>query len=178
MNIFVSLAEPAARPSPVAPWIANAEAARMPSDGVPPLTPPRVWPTIPTDHDFMALHNAYRRLGGLARAHELGRVWATDGPEWHGRLDTLVDTGRVFAFHWHDGLWLPRFQLDRDTHDTTAPVRQVLDEFGATWDGWELASWFVEPNAWLDEQAPVDRLADALPRVLEAARADRFVRLG
>jgi hypothetical protein len=135
-------------------------------------------PTVPTDHDFMALHNAYRRLGGLARAHELSRVWADDEPAHRGRLESMIDRGRAFAFHWHDGVWLPRFQLDRTNHDTTPAVTRVLEEFGARWNGWELACWFVEPNVWLDDQAPADRLAVDLPRVLEAARADRFVRLG
>lgn len=161
----------AARPSTLPPWITTL-AVR------PAMTSPSAWPTIPTDHDFMALHTAYRRLGGLARAHELSRVWAADDPQMQGRLEALIDGGQVFAFHWHDSLWLPRFQLDRQAHATAVPARQVLDEFGGAWDGWELASWFVEPNPWLDDVAPADCLDNALPRVLEAARADRFVRLG
>lgn len=169
---FVVDAPPVRATVAAAPWL-------VPSTAL--TSVPAPWAgvgTVPTDHDFMALHIAYRRLGGLARVHELSRVWAADGEVHRGRLEALIDGGRAFAFHWHDGAWLPRFQLDRAAHDTQPAVVRVLEEFGAAWDGWELASWFVEPNAWLDDQAPADRLAEDLPRVLEAARADRFVRLG
>lgn len=134
--------------------------------------------SVPTDHDFMALHTAYRRFGGLARAHELSRSWAADGAAFAGRIEHLIDEGRVFAFHWHDSLWLPRFQLDREAHDTVPALEPVLAELDNSLDGWELAAWFVEANAWLDGLAPVEQLADALPTVLDAARADRFVRCG
>lgn len=154
-----------------APWLATGS----PPTGLP---VPATEATVPTDHDFMALHVAYRRLGGLARVHELSRVWAADGADHRGRLEALIESGRAFAFHWHDAFWLPRFQLDRAAHGTRADVARVLDELGTRWGGWELAAWFVEPNVWLDDRAPADGLGDDLPRVLEAARADRFVRLG
>jgi hypothetical protein len=134
--------------------------------------------TVPTDHDFLALHTAYRSHDGLARAHELGRAWAADGAAHDGQIAQLIETGEAFGFHWHDSLWLPRFQFDRPRHGMREPVQRALAELDPGLDGWELACWFVEPNVWLDGDAPADRLANALPQVLEAARADRFVRCG
>ena len=59
----------------------------------------------------------------------------------------------------------------------TEPQR-VVAELGRSFDGWALASWFVEPNAWLARHSPIDCLRSHLPDVLAAARADRYVTTG
>lgn len=158
--------------------VAHRTASPQPWSGVIDSPAPLADATAPSDHDFVALHTAYRRFGGFARSHELARVWAADAPGLDRHLHNLVDHGEVFGFHWHDSLWLPRFQLDRSRHGLDPVARVVLKELGSTFDGWELACWFVEPNTWLDEQCPLERLGSGLPAVLNAARADRFARSG
>ena len=43
---------------------------------------------------------------------------------------------------------------------------------------WPAAVWFVRCNTWLDDQRPLDLLADQCARVLAAARTDRDVITG
>lgn len=56
--------------------------------------------------------------------------------------------------------------------------QRVVAELGRGFDGWALASWFVEPNAWLASHSPIEYPGLHLPAVIEAARADRFVTTG
>ncbi len=86
--------------------------------------------------------------------------------------------GEVFAFQWCGAMWIPLFQFDQPGPTVAAQPQSVVAELGRNFDGWALASWFVEPNAWLANQRPIESLASHLPDVLEAARADRFVRTG
>jgi hypothetical protein len=44
--------------------------------------------------------------------------------------------------------------------------------------GWRLASWFTEPNAWMEGRVPVEALEHDLASVCAAARADRYVATG
>ena len=70
------------------------------------------------------------------------------------------------------------FQFDLRDLSTKHGPRQVLNELGTAFDGWELAVWFVQPNSWLNDRSPVDLLNTQLSAVLEAARADRFIVTG
>jgi hypothetical protein len=70
------------------------------------------------------------------------------------------------------------FQFNLWDLSTRPGSRQVLAELSPSFDGWQLAAWFVQRSAWLDYRRPVDLLASNLPAVLSLARVDRYVANG
>jgi hypothetical protein len=54
----------------------------------------------------------------------------------------------------------------------------MLAELASAFDGWPLATWFAQHNAWLNDRSPVDLLDSDLADVLDIARADRFIAAG
>ena len=85
---------------------------------------------------------------------------------------------RVVSFGWQGEYLLPMFQFDRADMTVRRSVSAVLREFDGTFDDWELAAWFALPNAWLQDDSPLDLLPLDPHAVLDAARADRFVARG
>ena len=130
------------------------------------------------DYAFIALQNAYRPHAGLVRLHRLppdGRI-RSDRVECG--VEDLVDAGALFGFQWHNALWIPMFQVDMPGPTVATGPQRVVAELGRGFDGWALASWFVQPNTWLANHSPIAWMGSRLPEVLEAARADRFVSTG
>jgi hypothetical protein len=81
----------------------------------------------------------------------------------------------MFGWAWQDDFWVPMFQVDRDSLAVRPGSRRVLAELGGVFDGWSLAQWFVQPNAWLRGHWPLERLAAHPAAVLLAARGDRVI---
>ncbi len=130
------------------------------------------------DRAFIALQNAYRPHRGLLRQHStaVDGVCRPDAPD--NDIEDLVAVGVLFGFPWHDAVWIPMFQIDMPGLKVATGPQRVLAELGCGFDGWALASWFVQPNSWLASHSPIECLASRLPDVLEAARADRFLTTG
>ena len=130
------------------------------------------------DCAFIALLNAYRPHAGLSRLHGLaaGGRFRSEVPD--NDIEDLVDTGGLFGFRWNDALWIPMFQFEMPGPKVAAGPQRVVAELGRAFDGWALASWFVQPNTWLASHRPIECLGSGLPDVLQAARADRFVMTG
>jgi hypothetical protein len=130
------------------------------------------------DGAFIALLEAYRPYGGLSRLHALtagGRI------RFDGRdrgVEALVDEGALLGFYWHDDVWIPMFQFDMPGPRVAPGPQRIVAEWGQGFDGWALASWFVQPNAWLASHSPIECLNSRLPEVLAAARADHFASTG
>lgn len=130
------------------------------------------------DGAFIALLDAYRPYGGLSRMQGLtarGRIRFEGGERV---VEDLVDEGRLFAFSWYGALWIPLFQLDMPGPAVATGPQRVVAELGCGFDGWALASWFVQPNEWLACDSPIECLGSRLPEVLEAARADHLAAMG
>lgn len=130
------------------------------------------------DRAFIALQNAYRPHAGLMRLQA-----ATEDrqrrPEAHeSAVEPRVHAGELFGFHWHDAMWVPMFQFVLPGHELAEAPQRVAAELGHSFDGWAMASWFVQPNSWLAGHRPIEDLHERLPEVLAAARADRFVATG
>jgi hypothetical protein len=121
---------------------------------------------------------AYEDAGGIARADHIGRLLADHGPGAFISMAQLLADGEVFGFKWDGSLWLPMFQFVPTDLRIKAAPRQIRAELGAEFDGWEVATWFVEANVWLGKRRPLDLLESHLAAVLQAARADRFVATG
>lgn len=125
------------------------------------------------DADFMALQDAYREHGGMARGDDLSVSLALAGRGGFVELARRVVAGQLFSFRWHDSFWLPMFQFDPLSLALREAPRRVLDELHGVYDGWDMAQWHVHPHADLGGKRPLDLLETDLPAVLSAARSDR-----
>lgn len=128
-----------------------------------------------TDSQFLFMLNAYRGSGGLARD---GELLALAGHRCGLNADTLVGLiadREVIGFEWESRFWFPAFQFN--LRDMTRPpaLGQVLAELTPVYGSWERVNWFAQPNAWLMDHAPADRLQHDPSAVLQAARAERFI---
>jgi hypothetical protein len=127
---------------------------------------------------FITLLNGFRRSGGLQRLSALQatrrNAWRTDVIE---ALPARVADRNVLGMTWNHEVWVPDFQFD-EHGATKQPAAAVFLELTPSHDPWELATWFVTPSTWLQHVRPMDLLEMAPARVLEAARADRYVANG
>lgn len=121
------------------------------------------WHAHERDQRFLSMLRAFRQHGGLAREDAAA---ATDGPR---------ATDVVIRFEWGGARWRPHFQFDPATGRPREVVTRVARELQHAMDGWALACWFAEPNAWLSGQRPVDLLDSDPTEIHAAARADRYV---
>jgi hypothetical protein len=130
------------------------------------------------DSLFIVLLNGFRSSGGLQRLSALRvtrrNTWSTDVIE---ALPARVTDRSVLGITWNHEAWVPDFQFD-GYGATKQPAAAVFLELTPSHDPWELATWFVTPSTWLQHVRPIDLLDLAPARVLEAARADRYVANG
>jgi len=133
---------------------------------------------FPSGREFLALNAAYRPTGGLARGDDLARLLEDHRFGDFVSLAGLVESGEIFGFEWQRKFWVPMFQFELRDMSSKPAVRQVREELATAFDGWPLAAWFADANAWLSARRPVDLLDSDLPAVMDAARADRFIAAG
>lgn len=120
----------------------------------------------------------YRATGGIATAAEFSQKGFSFKNGNINALVKLILVGDVFSFEWQGNIWIPLFQFNPKELTGRQCVRQVLAELTNVFDGWTLAAWFIQTNAWLENRKPIDLLDTGLSCVLHAARADRYVALG
>ena len=87
----------------------------------------------------------------------------------------MLDAGEVFGFEHARTFWIPMFQFELRDLSVRPELRKMLAELRSVFDGWAIAVWFAQPNAWLQGRRPVDPVLPEFPAVLEAARTDRFI---
>jgi hypothetical protein len=92
-------------------------------------------------------------------------------------VEDLVFCGEVFAFPWQDAMWIPMFQFDMSGLAVESGPQSVASTLGLGFNGWAIASWFVEPCSWLGDHRPIECLGSRLSEVLYAARANRDLTL-
>lgn len=133
-----------------------------------------------TDEEFITLLDSYRDSGGLARSQELFVMFGLYAHSNVAMLAQWIGRRHVISFDWDSKIWLPLFQFNRSemTLQPQPGLSQVLTELGAVFDCWEIAHWFTQPNAWIEDQTPVATLKRDVFAVLNAARADRFIAAG
>lgn len=137
----------------------------------------RAWIRRRGDEQFLEMLRIYRSSGGLVREDEVLRLCRERGARCEELLTRAQRDGRLIRFDWGNQVWLPMFQFNADM--TPHPSAQaVFDELRPVFDGWELALWCAQPNGWLGLKRPVEVLTSDLPRLIEAARVDRFIAAG
>lgn len=131
-----------------------------------------------SNQQFIAMLDAYRPSGGLARAQEVATMWRLRASSLVHTLAGYIVKRQVVSLQWQGKIWLPLFQFNTVDMSVQAALADVLAELVVALDDWEIANWFALPNPWLADASPADMLACAAPEVLNAARAERYVALG
>ena len=129
----------------------------------------------PNARDFDTMLAAYLWSGGMARHQELATRLEIAGSGTAASLRRLIDSNAVFAFDWHGSLWLPMFQFEQPAMFVKPLSRRVLSELAGVFDGWSLATWYLQQNTWLHGRRPIDLLDSHPSAVVAAARGDRFI---
>jgi hypothetical protein len=127
------------------------------------------------DAEFIALLDAFRSTGGIERAEHVALQMHATGICNRLTFDQWMVDGRLLNIDWCGSTWLPLFQFQsrgRDIHPGLEPILSALRPFMSRW---ELAQWFAEPNAWLEERRPAEVLASDSLAVEQAACAARFI---
>ncbi len=126
------------------------------------------------DHQFMAMQDTYRELGGLARVQEVFTIYKTR----HGRdiasLARCIAKREVLSFDWRSQVWIPLFQFDGSDMTLRSGFAAVLASLNPDYGPWSIAMWFAKPNAWLQGATPASVLHRDAAQVLTAARARRL----
>lgn len=123
------------------------------------------------DLEFLALAESYRAFGGIATSAEVAARLPGAGIS---RLARGIVAREVISFEWRGDYWLPRFQFEREGLAVAAGTATLIAELAAALNDGELAQWFVTPNAWLGERAPLEVMSTDFERVHDAARSFRF----
>jgi hypothetical protein len=134
--------------------------------------------SLPSDEGFISLLDKYRATGGIASVTELCQKQCDGVGGDINALAKLILIGDIFSFEWQGNFWIPLFQFNPKELTSRQCVRQVLGELTQAFDGWTLAVWFIQTNAWLKNRRPIDLLENGLSSVMHAAKADRYVALG
>lgn len=130
------------------------------------------------DLQFIALLDAFRPSGGLARCEETLELFTRRGGPDLATVARWMARREVVYLDWNAQSWMPIFQWDW-VHMVPLPqLASVVAELNAVYPPWALAAWFAQPNAWLKGERPADVLVSHPGDVVDAARADRFVALG
>ena len=135
-------------------------------------------PVAQRDVAFVALLSAYRATGGLLRVDDLVHLMGSRCSGDPASLSRSIAAGEILCFDWNQTLWVPVFQLDRESLGAGMATRRLLAELCGAFDGWAAAHWFVAANPWLGECTPLELLGTHLEAVLDAARADSFIARG
>jgi hypothetical protein len=128
-----------------------------------------------SNQQFIAMLNAYRCSGGLARAQELAAICKSHGEMRSIALVDWIVNRKVISFEWESKIWLPRFQFNHVDMTLAPGLEETLAELVVVYDNWQIANWFSLPNLWLADRTPADALAAAASEVLHAARSERHV---
>ena len=131
------------------------------------------------NHDgFEEMIGIYSANGGTTTADGLAQLLEErSGGGFDDVAEYIVSRG-IVSFEWRNHYWIPLFQFDMNDMSLKRGVSKVTRELSPVLDNWTLALWFTEPNVWLDGNRPVDRVDSHISKVLDAARADRFVAAG
>jgi hypothetical protein len=127
------------------------------------------------DQQFVEMLHSYRDSGGLVRSQEVLALFKRRKGPNATRLSSWIGERDLICFEWHSQAWIPWFQFNETEMTLRPELSQVFAELAPHYRPLELASWFAEPNPWLEDRLPVDAFESDFPAVLNAARADRFV---
>ena len=130
------------------------------------------------DRQFLQMHHAYARTGGLLSGSDVAHRLRRFHDQPLSTLGRWIVARSIVHFEWRSHILVPLFQFDAEEMALRPVVVNVLQELCEVLGDWELAHWFVQPNCWLSDAAPVDALGSEPEAVIDAARADRYIARG
>jgi hypothetical protein len=133
---------------------------------------------LPSNGEFVALLNAYRDLGGLARGQEVASMTVNRCGFSVRALASWILERRLLSFEWQCQIWIPLFQFDRATMVPLTGLAEVLAALSQSFAMWEQAHWFTQANNWLGARTPASVLPVNHEAVAYAARADMLIAAG
>jgi hypothetical protein len=134
--------------------------------------------TLPSNEDFVMLLDAYRDLGGLARAQEVASMTASRCGTTVRTLASWIVDRQGLSFEWQSQIWIPLFQFDRASMALSLGLTEVLAVLSHVFAPWEQALWFARPNDCLGDRIPAHVLVLDHEAVARAAHADQLVAAG
>jgi hypothetical protein len=138
----------------------------------------RAWRERVEEERFVAIAAAFGRNGGMATVEDANRMALLRSGRPASVLARQMCMRESIWLTGHGRIWLPLFQFDPHTMSIRDEVLAVTTELRQVFDESDIASWFVEPNSWLGNRAPVTVIDEDPGEVLEIARADRFIAAG
>lgn len=127
------------------------------------------------DEQYLDMSRFYRRQGGLASADEVTWRMARHWDQPISVLDGWIVRREVVNIVWRFRTLVPMFQFTPGDMRIRPVVGSLLAELRGVFDDWEIADWLMQPNAWLQDERPLNLLAVDGAAVVGAARADRFI---
>jgi hypothetical protein len=124
------------------------------------------------------IEHAFGASGGIVGSDEMVIRLRRRTDQPISRLARWIVDGEVLSFQWRARIMVPVFQFDPQTLAPRAEVTSVIRELVPALSDWEIALWFAEPNAWLDDEPPVDAILHDPSVVLDAALAERYLLRG
>ena len=131
-----------------------------------------------TELEIARLVATFEQHGGLLGSNEVADRMRPFIDQPMSRLARWIVSREILTIVRHAVVFVPMFQFNRHLMELRPPCREaVLELSGAMVDA-DVALWFAAPNSWLAGAMPVQTLEHSPQRVVEAARADRFILRG
>jgi hypothetical protein len=121
------------------------------------------------------LERSFLASGGVATAEEVSLLLRRHCEQPLSQLARWIVGRSVIHFERNGQMLLPLFQFNVDDMSLLPAVPSTLAHLDPTLDANETARWFVTPNAELDGDQPVRRMASDAESVIAAARAHQLV---
>lgn len=125
------------------------------------------------DRRVLTLFHRLRPYGGMLSDDELQCLHI--GNQTQMALGIALMNRELMAIKWRHRLWLPVFQFNLKTWQVEPNVSVAVTELFPVMQGFDLIEWFLTPNAWLEDQRPVDVPETERQRVQQAAQVERFL---
>jgi hypothetical protein len=121
------------------------------------------------------LERGFLASGGVATAEEVSLLLRRHCEQPLSQLARWIVGRSVIHFERNGQMLLPLFQFNVDDMSILPAVHSTLAHLDPSLDANETARWFVTPNAALDGDQPVRRMASDAESVIAAARAHQLV---
>lgn len=120
----------------------------------------------------------YARRGGLLWAADVVRLLCDQHGQPVSVLAKWIGRREIVHVPWQSDLLIPMFQFRSVSGELRPVVRHVTSELDGARDERGIAQWFVENSAVLGGLRPLDLIGIDDPRVVDAARQERFIARG
>jgi hypothetical protein len=120
----------------------------------------------------------FAQHGGVLAGDEVADLMRPFFHQPLSRLARWIVAREVVTVVLRSALFVPMFQFDRSLMELRPRCRKAVLELSGAMADEDIALWFAAANAWLDGAPPVAVLERDPDGVVEAARADRFIRCG